>query len=38
MNASGLVAQLTEVALAILLALGLGGWGSQCRAWLKNRG
>jgi formate hydrogenlyase subunit 4 len=37
MNASGLVAQLTEVVLAILLAPLLGGWVSQCRAWLQNR-
>jgi len=37
MNASGLVAQLTEVALAILLAPLLSGWVSQCRAWLQNR-
>ena len=37
MNASGLVAQLTEVAAAILLAPLLSGWVSQCRAWLQNR-
>jgi len=37
MNASGLVAQLTEVVLAILLAPLLSGWVSQCRAWLQNR-
>jgi formate hydrogenlyase subunit 4 len=36
-DASGLVAQLTEVALAILLAPLLSGWVSQCRAWLQNR-
>jgi formate hydrogenlyase subunit 4 len=36
-NASGLVAQLTEVAAAILLAPLLSGWVSQCRAWLQNR-
>jgi formate hydrogenlyase subunit 4 len=37
MNASGLVAQLTEVVLAILLAPLLSGWVTQCRAWLQNR-
>ena len=37
MNASGLVAQLTEVVLAILLAPLLSGWVNQCRAWLQNR-
>src|ERR1044071_8215790 len=37
MNASGLVAQLAEVALAILLAPLLSGWVIQCRAWLQNR-
>jgi len=36
-DASGLVAQLTEVAAAILLAPLLSGWVSQCRAWLQNR-
>src|SRR3954468_16258222 len=36
-DASGLVAQLTEVVLAILLAPLLSGWVSQCRAWLQNR-
>jgi formate hydrogenlyase subunit 4 len=36
-DASGLVAQLTEVALAILLAPLLSGWVIQCRAWLQNR-
>jgi len=37
MNASGLVAQLTEVVLAILLAPLLSGWVNQCRAWMQNR-
>ena len=37
MNASGLVAQLTEIVLAILLAPLLSGWVNQCRAWLQNR-
>src|SRR3954468_1494065 len=36
-DASGLVAQFTEVVLAILLAPLLSGWVSQCRAWLQNR-
>ena len=34
---SGLVAQLTEIALAVLLAPMLTGWVNQCRAWLQNR-
>jgi formate hydrogenlyase subunit 4 len=37
MNASALVAQLTEVVLAILLAPLLSGWVNQCRAWMQNR-
>ncbi|HEY1289680.1 MAG TPA: NADH-quinone oxidoreductase subunit H [Burkholderiales bacterium] len=37
MNASGLVAQLTEVVLAILLAPLLSGWVNQCRAWMQSR-
>src|SRR3954454_11079454 len=36
-DASGLVAQLTEVVAAILLAPLLSGWVNQCRAWLQNR-
>ncbi|MFL6574958.1 MAG: respiratory chain complex I subunit 1 family protein [Burkholderiales bacterium] len=36
-DASGLVAQLTEVLAAILLAPLLSGWVNQCRAWLQNR-
>ena len=36
-DASGLVAQLTEVMAAILLAPLLSGWVNQCRAWLQNR-
>jgi formate hydrogenlyase subunit 4 len=37
MSASGLIAQLTELALAVLLAPLLTGWVNQCRAWLQNR-
>ena len=37
MSASGLVAQLTELAIAVLLAPLLTGWVNQCRAWLQNR-
>jgi len=36
-DASGLVAQLTEVVAAVLLAPLLSGWVNQCRAWLQNR-
>jgi formate hydrogenlyase subunit 4 len=34
---SGLVAQFTELALAVLLAPLLSGWVNQCRAWLQSR-
>ena len=34
---SGVAAQLTELALAVLLAPLLTGWVNQCRAWLQNR-
>lgn len=34
---SGLVAQLTEILLAVLLAPMLQGWVNQCRAWLQNK-
>jgi formate hydrogenlyase subunit 4 len=37
MSASGLIAQLTELVLAVLLAPLLTGWVNQCRAWLQNR-
>jgi formate hydrogenlyase subunit 4 len=37
MNASGVAAQFTELALAVLLAPLLTGWVNQCRAWLQNR-
>ena len=37
MSAAGLVAQLTELAIAVLLAPLLTGWVNQCRAWLQNR-
>jgi formate hydrogenlyase subunit 4 len=33
----GLVAQLTEIVLAVLLAPILLGWVNQCRAWLQNK-
>ena len=33
----GVVAQFTELALAVLLAPLLTGWVNQCRAWLQNR-
>ena len=33
----GLVAQLTEFLLAVLLAPVLLGWVNQCRAWLQNK-
>ena len=34
---SGSVAQLLELAVALLLAPLLSGWVDQCRAWLQNR-
>ncbi|MFY9314950.1 MAG: NADH-quinone oxidoreductase subunit H [Burkholderiales bacterium] len=34
---SGLAAQFTELALAVLLAPLLTGWVNQCRAWLQNK-
>jgi formate hydrogenlyase subunit 4 len=34
---SGVAAQFTELALAVLLAPLLTGWVNQCRAWLQNR-
>jgi len=34
---SGLVAQLTEIMLAVLLAPMLQGWVNQCRAWMQNK-
>jgi formate hydrogenlyase subunit 4 len=37
MTISGLLSQLLEIALAILLAPMLGGWVNQWRAWLQNR-
>jgi formate hydrogenlyase subunit 4 len=37
MNPSGIAAQFTELALAVLLAPLLTGWVNQCRAWLQNR-
>jgi formate hydrogenlyase subunit 4 len=37
MNPSGIAAQFTELALAVLLAPLLTGWVNQCRAWLQNK-
>jgi formate hydrogenlyase subunit 4 len=37
MSASGVAAQFTELALAVLLAPLLTGWVTQCRAWLQNK-
>src|SRR5258708_4546952 len=37
MSASGIAAQFTELALAVLLAPLLTGWVNQCRAWLQNK-
>ena len=37
MNLAGLLSQLLQVALALLLAPLLVGWVNQCRAWLSNR-
>src|SRR5262245_28081775 len=34
---SGTIAQLTELALAIVVAPLLTGWVNQCRAWLQNK-
>jgi formate hydrogenlyase subunit 4 len=34
---SGIAAQFTELALAVLLAPLLTGWVNQCRAWLQSR-
>jgi formate hydrogenlyase subunit 4 len=34
---SGAIAQITELAAAILLAPLLAGWVGQCRAWLQNK-
>jgi len=36
-SVSGVAAQFTELALAVLLAPLLTGWVNQCRAWLQNR-
>jgi formate hydrogenlyase subunit 4 len=36
-SVSGLAAQFTELALAVLLAPLLTGWVNQCRAWLQNK-
>ena len=37
MNAYALLAQLTELVAALVLAPILTGWINQCRAWLQNR-
>ena len=37
MNAYALLAQLTELVAALILAPILTGWINQCRAWLQNR-
>ena len=37
MSLSGLAAQFTEIALAVLLAPLLTGWVNQCRAWMQNK-
>ena len=37
MNWSGVLAQITELLLAVLLAPMLTGWVNQCRAWLQNK-
>ncbi len=37
MTVSGLLSQLVQFALALLLAPLLDGWVTQCRAWLANR-
>ena len=37
MNFYALFAQLTELAVALVLAPLLTGWVNQCRAWLQNR-
>jgi formate hydrogenlyase subunit 4 len=38
MSVHGLLAQLLEMLIALLLAPLLSGWVNQCRAWLLNRG
>ncbi len=37
MNLEGLLAQLTAMVLALVLAPLLTGWVNQCRAWLQNK-
>jgi formate hydrogenlyase subunit 4 len=37
MNPGSLIAQITEIAVAIAAAPLLMGWVTQCRAWLQNR-
>ena len=37
MSWSGVLAQITELLLAVLLAPMLTGWVNQCRAWLQNK-
>ena len=37
MTIAGLLSQLLQVAVALLLAPILVGWVNQCRAWLQNK-
>ena len=37
MNATGILSQLLQLAIAVVLAPLLLGWVNQCRAWLSNR-
>ena len=37
MNVYPFLAQLLELAMALILAPILNGWINQCRAWLQNR-
>ena len=37
MNAYAILAQLLELATALVMAPILVGWVNQCRAWLQNR-
>lgn len=37
MNASGIIAQVLDVLVAVLAAPLLTGWVNQCRAWLQNK-
>ena len=37
MTATGILSQMLQLAVALLLAPLLVGWVNQCRAWLSNR-